>query len=570
MKLSLLRSRLGNYDRKNITIEPTWYITWGQVNTQPEGCTFFSASKLAIFCTKPTFSPQKGFVVVGDIWLSNRVELLQRLQIQHPTNITDEQLVGMLWEKWGVESVKLLQGMFVLAIWDREREELWLTRDRTGARTLYYTTSGNTRAIAPRLKTLSPFHSRELDTIALRDYLCCAFVPGERTLWQRVKELRPGTILNFPSAKLHHYWQPEEEIKNADKPIEWHADRLRSLLDTVVKEYLPKKEAVGVYLSGGLDSSCVTALAAKFHNYPVHTYSIHFGSDCPNELEFSDRVAKHCHTEHHILEITPQKMWDLLPTTMSHLDDPIGDPLTVPNYLLGQLAKENSTVILNGEGGDPCFGGPKNQPMLLNSLYSETNPDLVSAYLTSFKKCSPDLPRLLKSQVWEEVRKESSIFAADLYSDVRYLNRLMALNIKYKGADHILTKVNNLTRSANLSGRSPLFDQRIVKLAMEIPPEYKVAGAEEKAVLKQAVIDLLPLDIIKRPKSGMMVPVQKWFRQYWQRETRRLLLNKRAAIAPYLDRDLIREWINYRGDVWHRYGVKLWLLVSLEIWLQVN
>jgi asparagine synthase (glutamine-hydrolysing) len=266
-------------------------------------------------------------------------------------------------------------------------------------------------------------------------------------------------------------------------------------------------------------------------------------------------------------------MWNNLPITIANLDDPIGDPLTVPNYLLGKLAAEKVEVILNGEGGDPCFGGPKNKPMLLNSIYGflqEEQQDIVSSYLSSFQKCFGDLSKLLKPDIWEFVQKQPYVFESDLNSDADYLNRLMLLNIKFKGADHILTKVNNMTRANNLIGLSPLFDQRIVELSLEIPPKYKLSGADEKAVLKQAVADLLPETILTRPKSGMMVPVNFWFRKIWQRRTKNLLLSKKAAIAPYLNQDLIKDWLNYQGDTWRRYGIKLWLLVSLEIWLQVN
>jgi asparagine synthase (glutamine-hydrolysing) len=146
----------------------------------------------------------------------------------------------------------------------------------------------------------------------------------------------------------------------------------------------------------------------------------------------------------------------------------------------------------------------------------------------------------------------------------------MSLNIKFKGADHILTKVNNLTQAAGLQGLSPLFDQRVVDFSMQIPPEYKLSGVEEKAVLKKAVSDILPDAIIQRPKSGMMVPVQLGFRKYWQREARKLLLNKNSEIAAYINQEILRNWLDFKGDIWGRYGVKLWLLVSLEIWLQVN
>ncbi|AFY66244.1 Asparagine synthase (glutamine-hydrolyzing) [Geitlerinema sp. PCC 7407] len=568
--------------RFQLTIPPTWHLAWGEVAALTEAA--WKDEQIAIFRSQSpggisplVLSPSQRFVVAGDVWLSDRRPLATGIDTNHSLALSDLQWIAAAWERWGEATFTKLVGMFALAVWDRERQMLWLGRDRTGACTLYYTTSGSTRWVAPNLRSLIPYHAKELDLVALRDYLCCAFVPGPRTLWRQVRELRPGSVLSFPREQIRTYWQLQEKTISDDlepgggRPLEWHGQKLRTVLDQVVQECLPKQEPVGVFLSGGLDSSSVTALASKFHSEPVHTYSIHFGEACPNELEFSSLVAHHCGTNHHILEITFRQMWDQLPETMAYLDDPIGDPLTVPNLLVGRLAKESVRVVLNGEGGDPCFGGPKNQPMLLNQLYGAvTQQDSLQAYLLAFQKCASDLPQLLKPEIWKAVQHEPSVFSEDLDSSASYLNRLMALNIKFKGADQILTKVNNLTRAAGVQGRSPLFDQRIVELSMQIPPEYKLSGVQEKAVLKQAVADLLPEQILLRPKSGMMVPVQRGFRKYWQREAKALLLNRKAAIAPYLNQALIREWLNYRGDTWQRYGVKLWLLVSLEIWLQVN
>ena len=553
---------------------PGWRVAWGQLDSVIENVVWRD-DRFAIiskFETEFALSPTNRFVVVGDVWLSNRVELLQKLAIDvNGVFANDIELIAQLWEKSGWECLELLVGMFALVVWDREQQVLWLGRDRIGSRTLYYTTTGAVRWIAPKLRSLLAHHSKDLDLVALRDYLCCAFVPGERTLWEQVREVRPGTAINFTSAQIYAYWQLQEQITGVDRSLVWHSDRLRSLLEQVVQEYLPPNQPVGVFLSGGLDSSSITALAAKLHHASVHTYSIHFGTETPNELEFSSLVAKHCQTQHHILEITFRDMWERLPETMAYLDDPIGDPLTVPNLLLGRMARANVQVLLNGEGGDPCFGGPKNQPMLINSLYGNvTHQDSLLAYLISFQKCALDLPQLLQPEIWQAVETAPSVFTADLNSDASYLNRLMALNIKFKGADQILTKVNNLTQAAGLHGRSPLFDRRVVDLSMEIPPQYKLSGVEEKAVLKQAVADILPKRIIYRPKSGMMVPVQLGFRKYWQREARKLLLSKKSAIAPYINRAILRTWLNYEGDIWGRYGVKLWLLVSLEVWLQVN
>jgi asparagine synthase (glutamine-hydrolysing) len=560
-----------------LPVAPTWRLGWGQ-QAQWDGATW-QEGPLAIAVGagrsvegQLAFSPSRRYVVVGDIWLSDRASLLANLALENPLHLSDVQLVAIAWDRWQTSVLPKLVGSFCLAVWDREREVLRLARDPAGARTLYYTPQGATRWAAGDLRSLAPYRSNALDPIALRDYLCCAFVPGNRTLWQDVRELGIGTQLTWPGDDCHAYWQLMERIVAEDKQqsLGWHAERLRSQLDQVVQDSLPAAP-VGVFLSGGLDSSAITALAAEFHSQPVHTYSIHFGNPYPNELEFSSLVAKHCGTQHHILEISLRRMWEVLPETMAWLDDPIGDPLTVPNLLLGQMARQQVGVVLNGEGGDPCFGGPKNQPMLINQLYSPVSQqDPIQAYLLAFRKCAADLPQLLKPELWAAVQPEPYCFADDLQSSASYLNRLMMLNIKFKGADQILTKVSNLTRAAGVEGRSPLFDPRIVELSMSIPPQYKLSGVEEKAVLKQAVADLLPEVILKRPKSGMMVPVQAGFQREWRRAARRLLLSRQAAIAPYLNQAMIQQWLNYQGDPWRRYGVKLWLLVSLEIWLQAN
>lgn len=551
---------------------PPWQLVWGPARLAAETVVWQNDPIALLAPSQPVFSPSQRFVLVGDVWLPARTELLQKLEfIPVDSHQSDLDLVARLWECYGTETWAMLEGAFALAVWDREQQVLWLGRDRSGIYTLYYTVDGTTRWVAPQLHPLAARCSHDLDLVALRDYLCCAFVPGSRTLWQPIREVQPGTSVNLTEGTIHSYWQLQEQMGDFAQPLAWHGDRLRSLLEQVIQAYLPAGDPVGVFLSGGLDSSCVTALAAKFHDAPVHTYSIHFGSQFPNELEFSNAVAAHCQTHHSILEISLQDMWNHLPETMASLDDPIGDPLTVPNLLLGRLAQTSVKVVLNGEGGDPCFGGPKNQPMLINSLYGMVNQqDSLQAYLMSFQKCAADLPHLLKPEIWSRVKSEPYPFSPDLNSGDRYLNRLMALNIKFKGADHILTKVNNLTRAAGIEGRSPLFDPRVVDLSMQIPPEYKLSGVQEKAVLKQAVADLLPDAIVHRPKSGMMVPVQLGFRDHWNRQTRELLLSRRAAIAPYLNQSLIRDWLNYQGDTWNRYGVKLWLLVSLELWLQMH
>ncbi len=567
------RSLLKKENRNTDTIASSlWRIACGRV-ADINGRFSLRDDLVAFEAIQPAASTHGRYLVAGEIHLTNRAALMERYRLDEKNDsLTSAEVVARLWELLENSTAALLEGMFALAVWDREKQTLTLARDPVGGRTIYYTTTGPVRWVSPHLRALESVISKDIDTVALRDYLCCAFVPGARTMWKHIREVRPGSLVRLPDGEARSYWRIEEKIEGPDEPIEWHAERLRSLLETVISDCLPASEPVGAYLSGGLDSSAVVALASALHSKPVDTFSIHFGNECPNELEWSSLVASHCRTHHNIIEITPRDMWELLPETMAHLDDPIGDPLTIPNLLLGRKARESVSLILNGEGGDPCFGGPKNQPMLLSDLYrpatEERAADQASTYLASFQKCWPDLARLLKPDAFKEAMAASFFFEEEMGAEAEFLNRLMFINIKYKGADHILTKVNNLTRAAGLIAFSPLFDQRIVEMSLAIPPRYKLFGAQEKAVLKKAVWDLLPESILLRPKSGMMVPVQLWFKKRWNRQARSLLLSRRARVREFLNQELIREWLSYSGDVWSRYGVKLWLLVSLEIWLQ--
>ncbi|HLV80807.1 MAG TPA: asparagine synthase C-terminal domain-containing protein, partial [Chthonomonadaceae bacterium] len=409
---------------------------------------------------------------------------------------------------------------------------------------------------------------------ALRNYLACAFVPGAETLWQDVRELRPGTTLTVPGGEITSWWEPAEGEWDPDAPLEAHARRLRPLLEEAVRVCLPEAGPTGVFLSGGLDSSLVTALAARYAPGPVHTFAIHFGQEYPNELPYSQQVAAHCGTRHHVLELPARLICRALPETMAALDDPIGDPLTTPNLLLGRAAAQETGVILNGEGGDPCFGGPKNLPMLLHALYGREDQQ-GAAYFRAYQKCYDDLPALLTPEVQralENAPPQETLLIPFFENPAmrRYLNRLMLVNVRLKGADHILAKVNNLTTANSLLGRSPLLDRRIVEVGFAIPPEHKLAGTVEKAVLKRAVADLLPQAILNRPKSGMLVPVQRWFQRDLRRFARGLLLDRRARTRPYLNHAVVREWLDYRGNLWPRHGVKLWLLLTLELWLRVQ
>lgn len=492
-------------------------------------------------------------------------------------------LLAALYREHGARMGRHIPGIFALAIYEPYTNRLVLLRDPCGARTMYYTFAPNGSCwFATRLSTLSrlPAVRRELSLPALRDYLTCSFVPGERTMWRNIYELRPGSALMLPERQKQTYWTPSESGGGAaDDTLEVYADRLKPVLADAVRRRLPDSTSpVGASLSGGVDSSLVVALAAKEHGTErVHTYSIHFGAGYANELAFSNLVASHCGTRHTILELPIRLIQAHLEETHALLDDPIGDPLTVPNLLMSRHAAQEVGILLNGEGGDPIFGGPKNGPMLLHELYGESSDaERIDAYFRSYQKCYDDLPRLLTPEVREALRHEppqDTLLLPYLGDDApmhHYLNRLMQINVLVKGSDQILTKINNLTGPCGLLGLSPLFDVRVAEAGFAIPPAYKREGAEEKTILKRAVADLLPTAILTRPKSGMLVPVQKWFKEDLNRYARGMLLSKQSRIRPYIRQEVLREWLDYRPAPFPRQGVKLWLVLALELWLRAN
>jgi asparagine synthase (glutamine-hydrolysing) len=413
--------------------------------------------------------------------------------------------------------------------------------------------------------------------------LAYAYLPGRETLVENVFEQLPGEVVRFRSplyaADRGRLWSiPVEQDTPVNPPADEDSLRqeLRRRLERAVRCRLPCGEAAGAFLSGGLDSSLVVALACRLHDLPVHTYSVTFGADYANELPFSSMVAEHCKTRHTIVEVPAADIAGHFDACTARLSDPIGDPLTVPNWVLFRRAAEDSGVVLNGEGGDPCFGGPKNLPMLLAELYGGNGNGRGFAreqsYLRAHLKCFDDLQEMLSPEVFREVVASPLEEALSPWlADPRWsalVTRLQALNVTFKGGHHILPKVDALSRPFGVVARSPLFDRRIVELSFVIPPQLKLRGSVEKHLLKEAVRDLLPEAIIDRPKSGMLVPVEAWFQGPLAAFARERLLDGLAPLGLF-KRDYLQRLLDGRlGGVRPRHGAKIWLLLTLESWLR--
>ncbi|WP_298403492.1 asparagine synthase-related protein [uncultured Chloroflexus sp.] len=514
---------------------------------------------------------------VGEVTLFNRAELVTRLADARSATLNDGELLLALIDRCGLGALADVEGMFALAVWDGRH--LTLIRDPVGARTLFYAKVGLAWAAASTLHVLRhwPALRPRLNLAAVQSFLTFAYLPGTETLLAGVHEVLPGQYIRLApdgSWSSGFYWTPHEAIISAPPSV--HAQHLRHTLENVTLAMLPRHEPVGVLLSGGVDSSLVTALAARLHDAPVQTYSISFGDKLPNELAYSQLVATHCRTRHQVLNVSGRQIADHLLETVAALDCPVGDPLTTPNLLLARAAaRDGLRVILNGEGGDPCFGGPKNIPMLAAEWQQ---PDLspqqrAHLYLRSYRKCYDELPRLLHPDVQAALSSappltERVIHYLHAPTMTSYLNRLLLTNVRTKGAHHILTKVERITAASGLEGRAPLFSRAIVAQSFTIPPELKLAGTREKWILKQAVADLLPAQIIERPKSGMRVPVQHWLRGPLRDLAADTLLSPRARARGLFQTKTIQAWMDGKGMVWPRQGIALWMLVTLELWLR--
>lgn len=466
-------------------------------------------------------------------------------------------------------------GAFVLAC--REPDgSLFLARDPVGERTLYYceTAAGLVFASSIRALLATGLVPWQIDPVSVATYLTYAYLPGRRTLVQNVFELLPGEWLRYQNGRSTRgsYWRLPSEPQAWEDEAELRG-QLRSTLELAVGRRVAGEQALGASLSGGLDSSLVVALAQQLHPEPLHTYSISFGPEYRNELEFSSLVAQHCGTRHRILEFSPTSIVESLDDTMARLSDPIGDPLTVPNWLLFSAAAADVSVVLNGEGGDPCFGGPKNLPMLLAELYGGATKGYQRErdYLRAHLKCYDDLDRLLTPQWVELLRSEPlETWLADRFRDPRwhgFVTRLQALNIEFKAGHHILPKVDALSFPHGLLPRAPLFDRAVVEFSFRIPGQLKLRGSIEKYLLKRSVEDLLPDAILERPKSGMLVPVEGWFRGPLATVARARLLD-RFPLTEWIRRDYLEKLLAGKlGGLRPRHGAKIWLLVTLESWL---
>jgi asparagine synthase (glutamine-hydrolysing) len=492
----------------------------------------------------------------------------------------DAEIVADLFSIHGADAFVRLDGAFTAALHDGAA--VFLVRDALGERALYHTEQGGDLLFASEIKA---FFAREgfacapnLDSLS--KILVFSFIPGADSMFRGVSELLPGHYLRWSgpgTARAVQYWDVREEIPDAGE--DYFVSTIATLVRQAVAKRMPENKRVGAFLSGGVDSSAVVALLCE-QGADVTAYSASFGHGQPNEIMYARMVADHCKVPHHVLDIEPDGFLDILPRVIYNLDDPLCDCITVPNYILAREAGREHSVIFNGEGGDPLFGGPKNKFMILGEWYRSFGEyDRARAYLSSYHKfydyldvlCTPDFLAKTGGSAALEASVRPYLEEGDV---THFLNRLMRVNIKLKGGQNILVKVDKMLSANGVDARSPLFDRALAEFSFAIPPGYKRKGDVEKYAFKKAIEDTLPRPVVYRKKAGMGVPLNHWFRATKLKDYAfDLLTSKRATDRGYFNQPFILDLLEGKGPAHYvgqdRTGELLWMILAIELWHRV-
>lgn len=468
---------------------------------------------------------------------------------------TDSEVVVHLYEELGTACLNRLNGMFAFALWDERKKTLFLARDRMGKKPLHYCLQKNQLIFASEIKALlrHPAVDRRLSFKSLDKYLSYEYIPAPESIFSSVKKLEPGHYLLYRNdeAVSAQYWDiPLEDYPIADSTEAQYTEELRELLDQAVRRRLVADVPVGLFVSGGLDSGLVAALASRAKG-ELECFSVGFDERSFDESRYAVEVAQSLGLKHHLRTFHDHDMLRMVEKLPEIIDEPLADPSIVPLYLLAEFASQNTKVVLSGDGGDEIFAGYQTFQAHKLVTYYDVLPRFTKAALhamvsrlpVSHGYLSPDfkLKQFLKGVgVSSEVRfflwrgaftnsdkvnllhpdLRAELHGHNTYDDIyRYvkesgltkeLERILYLSMKLYLQDNNLVTVDRASMANGLEVRSPLLDKEVVEFVCRLPMEYKLNGFKTKYLLKKAAEGLLPRRIIYRQKKGFGIPLAKW------------------------------------------------------------
>ena len=547
----------------------------------------------------------------GEIY--NYKTLRQRLEGKNHRFATngDGESILHLYEDIGTDCFSQLNGFFAVAIWDANRNRLVLARDRIGQKPLYYAVKDGRLVFGSELKCLAEIDGicTEIDPGAIDEFLTYQYIPHPGTIWKGVKKLAPGHFAVFENGQLsiQRYWDfdPSEET-----PIDAASaqEQLRELLTDSVKLRMQSDVPLGAFLSGGIDSSLITALAQSQSSEPVRTFSIGFPISDFDETKYAAEVATHLGTNHQRFEVTPSGV-DVIDQLVWHYDEPFGDSSAVPTWYLSELTRKEVTVALSGDGGDELFAGyERYQALWLSNLLQKMFPvhripgvGLVQRLPDSNKRRSivrrakrfleaigePTARRYLN---WLQIFPESlraSLYSEDFVAKLpgddpfEFLDTAwqqstgrdvvtrasMSDLLTYLPCD-LCTKVDIASMAHSLEVRQPMLDHRVVEFAASLPVKHKFRGRKGKLILEDAFGTIIPRSIFQRKKMGFGIPVGTWFRNELKPMVHDTILSDDARIHSFFRPEAIAEVVRTHENSEQSHGYRLWNLLILELWLR--
>ena len=557
---------------------------------------------------QPIFSDSRQQVLVGNGEIYNHRELRSELENGGAvfSSHSDIEVVLHGYEKHGVDIFSILNGMFAIALYDANTHRLVLARDPFGQKPLYYYQSEKGILFASEIKALKVALADEelkIDEEGILQYLWFRYVPNPRTAYSEIKMLPPGHYLvaEGGEVRIAPYFEPRWGSLKAQTP-----QALRDQLRAAVHRHLMSERPVGLFLSGGLDSSALLHFMSEVTNDTIHTFSVGFEGFKENETGFAAKVAEKYNTDHHELILDPETCWNLLDEVIFALDDPLVDLSTVALYALTQKAKEHIVVILSGEGSDELFMGYQSMDRRIADL---RRAEVRSNRLNVWKRIPSDkwAGRLasrwggafdylyyrpfLMTRVFEDTQllhQEIDLNRRTLeqialapyreylqeHKDWDPVNVMVGANLRWWLSDNLLQKADKITMAHSLEIRSPFLDTELAQFALHLPDQQKIGlipgrkGVEKKALLKQAMQGLLPDDIIFQSKKGFVIPFYEWLVTVWKDRVG-ALLERAEFIDLYIPKSKIKQlWVQAQeGQLQAQH--QIWSLVVLEKWHNV-
>lgn len=481
----------------------------------------------------------------GEIY--NFLELREQLKDYPFKSQCDTEVILAAYLKWGIDCINKFQGMFAIALYDKETDILYLVRDRIGKKPLYYWAEEGNLVFASELKPIMsyPGFSREIRKDVMKRYLFQQYICEPDSIFKNVYKVEPGQIVSFKAGKIKFskYWdiaQVYNEKKNEKTgTYEEAKDELKKILIDSVKQRMIADVPLGTFLSGGYDSSLVTAIAQSISDKPVKTYSIGFSEKRYNEAGYAKEVAQYLGTEHTELYIKEQDMFAMLDELAKYYDEPFADSSQIPTMLVSQLAAHDVTVALSGDGGDEFFCGynmydriAKAQRLdaLGGMIYGATQIPgirklgILDKLPLQVQAVARNRDPLTKTQVGsnaypELINQMTTISGLPLQYPIEgkikennwQERRMLVDEMTYLPGD-ILCKVDRASMRYSLEARCPILDVKVMEYAFRLPHEYKCSNGIKKRILKDIAYDYIPRELLDRPKVGFSVPLDKWLR----------------------------------------------------------